>query len=165
MQPAPAAARTARPDPAGPVAGSWREPATDDGDPVPEFPCAGSSRLLAALARPPAREVPGIRFTLRPDFDVTPETALAGGGGVVARGRPGPEPGSGRRAGRFAGVAEPARVRVRRDRRGQVADGPAPAGVRRPGRDPVAGDRAGQGGVPADGRPAARCRGRRDPAR
>jgi hypothetical protein len=49
-------------------------------DPVPEFPCWGSSRLLAALARPPAREVPGIRFTLRPDFDVTPET---GAGGVA----------------------------------------------------------------------------------
>ncbi len=29
---------------------------------------------MAALARPPAREVPGIRFVLRPDFDVTPET-------------------------------------------------------------------------------------------
>ena len=48
-----------------------------DEDPGSEFPCAGSSRLLAALARPPAREVPGIRFTLRPDFDVTPETGLA----------------------------------------------------------------------------------------
>jgi hypothetical protein len=49
-------------------------------DPVPEFPCYGSSRLLAALVRPPAREVPGIRFTLRPDFDVTPETSVAAGG-------------------------------------------------------------------------------------
>jgi DNA helicase HerA-like ATPase len=29
---------------------------------------------VAALARPPAREVPGLRFVLRPDFDVTPET-------------------------------------------------------------------------------------------
>jgi hypothetical protein len=46
----------------------------DDEDPGPEFPCAGSSQLLAALARPPAREVPGIQFVLRPDFDVTPET-------------------------------------------------------------------------------------------
>ena len=49
-------------------------------DPGPEFPCAGSSRLLAALARPPSREVPGIRFVLRPDFDVTPETPVAAGG-------------------------------------------------------------------------------------
>jgi hypothetical protein len=56
----------------------------DDGEPVPEFPCAGSTRLLAALARPPEREVPGIRFTLRPDFDVTPETGPgADRGGVV----------------------------------------------------------------------------------
>jgi hypothetical protein len=37
-------------------------------------PFYGSSKLLAALARPPAREVPGVRFVLRPDFDVTPET-------------------------------------------------------------------------------------------
>jgi uncharacterized protein len=59
--------------------------AGDDGGPAPEFPCTGSSRLLAALARPPAREVPGIRFTLRPDFDVTPETGPAAGdrGGVA----------------------------------------------------------------------------------
>jgi hypothetical protein len=53
--------------------------ARQDQDPVPEYPCYGSSRLLAALARPPAREVPGIRFTLRPDFDVTPETAAVAG--------------------------------------------------------------------------------------
>ncbi|MET9608125.1 ATP-binding protein [Streptomyces sp. NPDC006512] len=32
-----------------------------------------SSDLLAALARPPIREVPGVRFALRPEFDVTPE--------------------------------------------------------------------------------------------
>jgi uncharacterized protein len=51
-----------------------------DEDPAPEFPCYGSSRLLAALARPPAQEVPGIRFTLRPDFDVTPETSAAADG-------------------------------------------------------------------------------------
>ncbi|MFD5933523.1 ATP-binding protein [Streptomyces sp. NPDC060333] len=38
------------------------------------FPFHGSSELLAALARPPAREVPGVRFALRPEFDVTPET-------------------------------------------------------------------------------------------
>jgi uncharacterized protein len=51
-----------------------------DDDPAPEFPCYGSSRLLAALARPPVREVPGIRFALRPDFDVTPETSPVAGG-------------------------------------------------------------------------------------
>jgi uncharacterized protein len=37
-------------------------------------PFHGSTALLAALARPPAREVPGVRFVLRPEFDVTPET-------------------------------------------------------------------------------------------
>jgi uncharacterized protein len=40
-----------------------------------------SSRLLAVLARPPARELPGIRFVLRPDFDVTPETSAIPGDG------------------------------------------------------------------------------------
>ena len=41
---------------------------------APASPFYASSRLVAALARPPARELPGIRFVLRPDFDVTPET-------------------------------------------------------------------------------------------
>jgi len=43
--------------------------------PVPgsEVPFHGSTALLAALVRPPEREVPGVRFALRPDFDVTPE--------------------------------------------------------------------------------------------
>jgi hypothetical protein len=43
---------------------------------APAWPFHASSRLVAALARPPAREVPGIRFVLWPDFDVTPETAV-----------------------------------------------------------------------------------------
>jgi hypothetical protein len=48
--------------------------ADDERDtPVPESPFTASTWLLAALARAPAREVPGLRFTLRPDFDVTPE--------------------------------------------------------------------------------------------
>jgi hypothetical protein len=37
-------------------------------------PFHGSTELLAALVRPPEAEVPGIRFALKPDFDVTPET-------------------------------------------------------------------------------------------
>ncbi|MGH3874386.1 MAG: ATP-binding protein [Pseudonocardiaceae bacterium] len=37
-----------------------------------------SSALLAAVARPPVQEIPGIRFSLRPTFDVTPETAVPG---------------------------------------------------------------------------------------
>jgi hypothetical protein len=43
---------------------------------APASPFDASSKLVAALARPPAREVPGIRFVLRPDFDVTPEPAV-----------------------------------------------------------------------------------------
>ncbi|MEW1640261.1 ATP-binding protein [Streptomyces sp. NPDC093801] len=41
----------------------------------PDSPFLGSSELLAALARPPAQEIPGVRFALRPEFDVTPETS------------------------------------------------------------------------------------------
>jgi uncharacterized protein len=43
------------------------------GDAVPASPFCGSTELLAALARPPRREVPGLRLALRPGFDVTPE--------------------------------------------------------------------------------------------
>ena len=38
-------------------------------------PFYGSTALLAALVRPPEAEVPGVRFALRPDFDVTPEVS------------------------------------------------------------------------------------------
>jgi len=56
-------------------------PAGDDyGFPPPASPFDGSSRLLAALARAPAREVPGVQFVLRPEFDTTPETVHAGTG-------------------------------------------------------------------------------------
>jgi DNA helicase HerA-like ATPase len=41
-------------------------------------PFDAGSRLVAALARPPVREVPGVRFAVRPEFDVTPETAAGG---------------------------------------------------------------------------------------
>src|SRR5580693_7840834 len=49
--------------------------------PVLAAPFYASSRLVAALARPPARELPGIRLVLRPDFDVTPETTVVAGDG------------------------------------------------------------------------------------
>ena len=56
--------------------------ARDEPDiPAPAAPFYASSRLVAALARPPARELPGIRLVLRPDFDVTPETAVIAGDG------------------------------------------------------------------------------------
>src|SRR5271169_5094319 len=56
--------------------------AHDDPDTsAPAAPFYASSKLVAALARPPARELPGIRFVLRPDFDVTPETTVIAGDG------------------------------------------------------------------------------------
>ncbi|HEY7882492.1 MAG TPA: helicase HerA-like domain-containing protein, partial [Streptosporangiaceae bacterium] len=54
------------PDAAEPPAG---------GDAVAAHPFCASSELVAALCRPPEREMPGIRLPLRPDFDVTQETA------------------------------------------------------------------------------------------
>jgi DNA helicase HerA-like ATPase len=42
-------------------------------DSTAAFPFHGSTLLLAALARVPEVEVPGVRLTLRPEFDVTPE--------------------------------------------------------------------------------------------
>jgi uncharacterized protein len=48
------------------------------GDGIAATPFYGSTELLAALARPPDAEVPGVRFALRPDFDVTPETSAGG---------------------------------------------------------------------------------------
>ncbi len=53
------------------------------GEGVPASPFYGSTLFLAALARPPESEVPGVRLALRPDFDVTPEraTGIAPGGG------------------------------------------------------------------------------------
>ena len=52
------------------------------GDGVPAAPFYGSTEVLAALVRPPAAEVPGVRFALRPDFDVTPEFSADRGGGI-----------------------------------------------------------------------------------
>ena len=45
------------------------------GDAVAGHPFCASSELVAALSRPPERELPGIRLALRPDFDVTQEPA------------------------------------------------------------------------------------------
>jgi DNA helicase HerA-like ATPase len=49
--------------------------ASAGGDAVLGDPFQASTELVAALSRPPEREVPGIRLALRPDFDVTQETA------------------------------------------------------------------------------------------
>jgi uncharacterized protein len=43
--------------------------------PQPSAPFYGSTALVAALARVPVREVPGLRVVARPQFDLTPETA------------------------------------------------------------------------------------------
>jgi uncharacterized protein len=40
-----------------------------------QTPFTASTEMLAALARPPARELPGIRLAAPPPFDITPETA------------------------------------------------------------------------------------------
>ena len=49
-----------------------------DADPEPASPFYGSSAVLAMLARPPTREIPGsARFVLRPEFDTIPEPASA----------------------------------------------------------------------------------------
>jgi hypothetical protein len=60
-----------------PVSAEERWPA-----PQPTAPFYGSTALVAALARVPAREVPGLRMVTRPDFDLTPETAPAPGTGA-----------------------------------------------------------------------------------
>jgi uncharacterized protein len=66
-------------------------PAPAGGDAAPSYPCYASTELVAALARPPEREVPGVRLALRPDFDVTPEPAaqreVIAVGEVLDRGR------------------------------------------------------------------------------
>jgi hypothetical protein len=67
--------------PANSAARSLRElledpsPAPAGGDAVLGDPFYASTELIAALTRPPEREVPGIRLVLRPDFDVTQEPA------------------------------------------------------------------------------------------
>jgi uncharacterized protein len=43
------------------------------GDSAPAAPFYGSTELLAALARPPRSEIPGLRLALQSSFDVTPE--------------------------------------------------------------------------------------------
>jgi DNA helicase HerA-like ATPase len=50
-------------------------PASAGGDGIGCYPFHASTELVAALSRPPEREVPGVRLALRPDFDVTQEPA------------------------------------------------------------------------------------------
>jgi DNA helicase HerA-like ATPase len=58
-------------------------PDPSDGDALPASPFRGSTELLAALARPPESEVPGVRLALRPEFDTTPEAGAMPGAAVT----------------------------------------------------------------------------------
>lgn len=46
-------------------------------------PFDASSQLVAALARPPVREIAGVRFSMRPEFDITPEPASQTAAGIA----------------------------------------------------------------------------------
>jgi hypothetical protein len=71
----------AMPAPApGPVSPNGRWP-----QPEPAAPFYASTALVAALARVPAREVPGLRMVARPQFDLTPEATLDSAGGPAVR--------------------------------------------------------------------------------
>jgi uncharacterized protein len=52
------------------------------GDGTPASPFYGSTELLAALARPPRSEIPGLRLALGSSFDVTPEALGAPGDAI-----------------------------------------------------------------------------------
>ena len=67
----------------------YQAPAPAGGDAVPAYPFYGSTELLAALTRPPERELPGIRLALRPEFDVTQEPAGPAGPTGATRSGPG----------------------------------------------------------------------------
>jgi DNA helicase HerA-like ATPase len=55
-------------------------PAPEAGDAGPCFPGYAGTALVAAMSRPPEREIPGVRLALRPDFDVTQEAVTQGPG-------------------------------------------------------------------------------------
>ncbi len=63
-------------DVSGSLEDVWQAPvdASEDG----QSPFAASGEMVAALARPPARELPGIRLVTPHRFDVTPEVATDG---------------------------------------------------------------------------------------
>jgi hypothetical protein len=50
------------------------EKAVDSGADAPRSPFTATSELVAALARPPRRELPGVRMVEPPYFDLTPES-------------------------------------------------------------------------------------------
>jgi DNA helicase HerA-like ATPase len=68
------------------TAGSPAPAVEPGGDGIAAAPFYGSTELLAALARPPDAEVPGVRFALRPDFDVTQESPVSARGDGIRLG-------------------------------------------------------------------------------
>ncbi len=60
------------------------DPATGSpgGDAAVGSPLVASTELVAALARPPEREIPGVRLVSVPDFDVTQESDAAASGAL-----------------------------------------------------------------------------------
>ncbi|MGW7520436.1 ATP-binding protein [Streptomyces sp. NPDC054796] len=58
--------------PGGDLTHTWHTAVTSHGEPASPFPA--STELLAALARPPHTELPGLHHIERADFDVTPES-------------------------------------------------------------------------------------------
>ncbi len=52
---------------------TWRTPLRDDAAAGAASPFLGSTELLAAVARPPVREIRGVRVPPAGDFDITPE--------------------------------------------------------------------------------------------
>ena len=141
-----------------------RGPAPVGGDAVADYPFCASSELVAALSRPPEREMPGIRLALRPDFDVTQE--LAAGRAAITVGEI---------LDRNRRPAGPLTLPLDSLNRHVFVSGAAGSGksqtvralleARHRGRDPVAGGGAGQGRVPADGGAPGRNRGGNSPGR
>ena len=60
--------------------------ATPGGDALLGSPLVASTELVAALARPPEREIPGVLLVSGPDFDVTQEPPGARGSGAQGSG-------------------------------------------------------------------------------
>ncbi len=108
-----------------------------------------SSRLVAMLARPPARELPSLRLVLRPDFDVTPESTVISGNGWTTDSDPAVLLGTVLDWNRVpVGELAVPRASLNRHtfvcgatRAGKIPDRPRPAGGRHPGRHPVASHR------------------------
>jgi hypothetical protein len=141
---------------------------------APATPFRGSTELLAALSRPPTAEVPGFRLALRPEFDATVEAVPYVG--PDADGDTGAAVRIGDVLDRNLVPAGPFAIPLESLNRHVFVCGATGAGksqtirallegAHEPGHS-LAGRRAREGRVPADGEPAAReGRGHPDQAR